>query len=844
MIVLGGPGRLIQTIYHEECDALIAVTIDEASGKIATASSNEIYVYRPYGREDSLLKVTTLPSKRFRADSVSKWSLQCNIQRSRQDPEDVTLSWGTDEELLVGSSSLRLFQTAAEETEIWHRALSKPVKIAKFSYDANLIASTGRYDRLIKLWRRQSFGADDTRFDFTYLPHPTAVTAIHWRRPHTRVQASDHVLYSICGDQKLRIWAAMDPHGVQGLQLWAEIDMQASVQPRQLNPEVQSRDRFAFVIDSQDFSHTTAAAVKRAANLRAANVGSLEQDALEHLAEVAKSSPEICVVLDRHGHMSAWGLENVGCKARKPTDIFNIAHVENFDLGFLDTAVSLEGNIQLLPFCWEQPDAPFILLAHHFDGRIEWLECRLEELFAPSPQQKRTRRKILWTGHDGPVKKIVRSASGKSIVSRTNDNEALIWTQGFGGSNLGLTRRSSMNCSEHIHRNWLLKEGDFVVNLHHASISLWDTRFSPAVHISSVPFEIEGHPICLVQLPEPRLDSRTIHIATISTEQKGIVWAISVHEDSLKETENPSPSVSSVKQFCTFELETNDKIAFMLPVDPAGSAVWISSSLDTFAKDIAISYSHDGRLRTWTAGLDLDESTVSWLVTSTVETGIDQPSLASASSIRKAALVDELKTGLTIWDMRSGQLEHSVQYGDLDMIRDLDWSSTPDDQALLAVGFPHKVVILAQMRYDYLSVGPAWAPIREIYIKESTPHPIGDSTWLGSGNLLIGAGNQLFVYDKSVDSSDDMISDLTVPVHKHGQMNLFDLVTFLNGPLPVFHPQFLSQCILAGKLAQVKRIIHGLYQSLKFFTDGDALDSFVSMSPEAFIAEAQVNAVA
>ncbi|KAL8784259.1 MAG: hypothetical protein Q9213_004081 [Squamulea squamosa] len=839
LMILSGPSNLLQTIYHEDCDALIAVTIDELSGKIATASSHEIHVYRPYGKEDGLLKVFSYLMLRIQELIPPEWSLQCAIPRPDQEPEDITLSWGTDEELLVGSDSLRLFQTAAEEAEIWCRGLSRPTRIAKFSYDANFIASTGRYDRLIKLWRRQSYGSDDTRFDFTYLPHPTAVTSIHWRRPHTRIQASDHVLYSICGDHKLRIWAAMDQHGVQGLQLWAEIDMQASVQPRQLNTSLQSKDRFAFIIDNQDFSRTTVAAVKRAAQLEADNVESKQQHGLEHLAEIAKSSPEICVVLDRHGHMSAWGLENVGCKARKPTDVFNIAHVENLDLGFLDYVSSMDDNAQLYPFCWEQPEAPFVLLAHHFDGRVEWLECRLEELFAPSPLQKRILRKTLWTGHDGPVKKIVRSASGNAVISRTNDNEALIWTQGNGGNHLGLTLHSSLSCPEHIHRSWLLKEGNFVINLHDASISLWDARCSPAAQITSVPFDIEGHPICLVQLPEPRLDPKVVHIATITAKKQGLVWEVLLPKNAINRPDAQGSSVSHMKQLCTFQLDIKENIAFMLPVDPAGSAVWTSSSLDTFAKDIAISYSHDGRLRTWTAALATDGSPVEWLVTSIVETGIKNPSLASANSIRKGALVDSSKTGLTIWDMRSGQLEYSIQYGHLDLIQDLDWSSTPDDQALLAVGFPYKVVVLAQMRYDYLNVGPAWVPLREIYIKDSTPHPIGDSTWLGSGNLLVGAGNQLFIYDKLVDSSDDMVSDLTVPVHKQGQMNLFDLVTFLNGPLPLFHPQYLSQCILAGKLSQVQRIIRGLYSALKFFTDGDELDSFVSISSDVLITDAQ-----
>ncbi|KAL9638370.1 MAG: hypothetical protein Q9204_001528 [Flavoplaca sp. TL-2023a] len=825
LMIFSGPHDLVQTIYHEDDEGLVAVAIDENSGKIATANSCEVLIYRPYGKEDGLLK----------------WSLQCTIPRSPQEPSDVTLSWGMDRELLIGSTSLRLFQTAIEELEIWRRALSKPTQIAEFSCDADLIASTGRYDRLVKLWRRQSYGADDTRFDFSYLPHPTAVTAIHWRRPHTRVQASEHVLYSVCADYKIRIWAAMDQHRAQGLQLWAEIDMQDSVQPRQLNSKIHSHDRFAFIIDSQDFSRTTAAILKEAARLQAANVESKEQHALEHLAEIAKSSPEICVVLDRHGHMSAWGLENIGCKARKPTDIFNVAHVENFDVGFLNSAGYKDHNTQLASFCRSQPDAPFVLLAHHLDGRIEWLGCRLDELFAPFPQQKRIRQKILWTGHDGPIKRIVRSASGKAVMSRTNDNEALIWTQGFGGSDLGLTHRGSLRCPEHIHRSWLLQEGNFAVNLHHASISLWDARVSPATQVGHVPIDIEGHPICLVQLPKLHLDIKTIHIATITSKKSGILWEIQLPEGSDYQPEVRRPSSSSLKYVCAFELDIDDTIAFMLPIDPAGSAMWTSSSLDTFSKDIAISYSQDGRLRAWTAAIDSDETAVKWLVTSTVETGIKDPSLASASSIRKTALVDESMTGLTIWDMRSGQLEHSVQYTELELIRDLDWSSTPDDQAILAVGFPHQVVMLAQMRYDYLNAGAAWAPIRSINIKDSTPHPIGDSTWLGSGNLLIGAGNQLFIYDKSVDPLPNTTSGHALPEHKHGNSDLFDLITILNGPLPLFHPQFISQCILAGKVDQAQKILQGLCKALKFFTDGDTLDNFVSLSPDIFTVEAQTS---
>lgn len=814
LVILSGPHSLIQTIYDDQLLALEAVVIDEATGKIAVCSSEEVHIYKPYGKKEGALK----------------WSFQSSLQFPSHSNGTLTLSWGSEEELLIGSSSLRLYQTAEDDALVWNRSLPKPVKIASFSYDANLIASTGHHDRLIKIWRRQSFGSDDTRFDFTYLPHPTAVTYIHWRRPHYRQQTLDHVLFSISADSKVRIWAATDPHGLQALQLWAEIDMQEAIQPRQIETSHQSSKRYAFIIDSKDFTFATERAVQAAAS-----GGQQEHHALEHLLEVAKTSPEVCVVVDRRGNMSAWGLENVGCKARQTTDKFNIAHIENVKLSFLRDVNPEQDNVHFLNFCSQQTDSLFSLLVHHFDGRIMWYESKLEELFDPSPRQQRLQTKALWTGHDGSVKKIVRSGSGKALISRTNENEGLIWKQRNDNTGMALTRTSSLSCPEHIHRSCLLQEGDFVINLHHHSISLWDARSPVAPLVASCAFHAEGKPLCLIPLPNPDPKSLSYYVATITSMMEAIAWKVDLPPKSQRHLNQDSIPV--MESFCTSDLGMQDNLSFVLPVDPAGSISAASEFLDTCAKDVAISYTDSGVLRAWTATLDLDKDSVNWLVTSTTETGISNPSLASGSSIRKIAVVDSAKTGLTIWDPWSGQLEFDAKYESSDSIQDLDWSSTPDEQSILAVGFPYKVVILAQMRYDYLNAGPAWVPIRELHIKELTSHPIGDSTWLGSGNLVIGAGNQLFVYDKAVETSDDKIMDLSIPAHQHLSLSIFDLVTYLNGPLPVFHPQFLAQCILAGKLIQVQQIIIGLYKALKFFVAGDDLDSFVNMRPSDFYTE-------
>ncbi|KAL8964075.1 MAG: hypothetical protein Q9183_004721, partial [Haloplaca sp. 2 TL-2023] len=394
--------------------------------------------------------------------------------------------------------------------------------------------------------------------------------------------------------------------------------MQSSIQPRQLKSKPDSEHRFAFFISSEDFAYATEAAVRRAPNPE-----SQQHHALEHLVEVARSNPDLCVVLDRHGHMSAWGLENVGGKAKRATDVFNIAHVENFMLGFSESGRFTNSDTQFFPFYYDQSGTPFTLLAHHLDGRIEWIQCKLEELFDPAPQQQRIYRRSLWTGHDSSIKKIVRSISGKAVLSRTNENEAILWRQGYGGIDLGLSRCSLLESSDHIHRSWVLNEGNFVANLHHQGISLWDTRSSSARRIASLPFSVEGQLICLVQLPKSNLESTVVHLAGITSKKEGLIWTISLPESLHGAKQPQEPTLPSIGRFCDIALDVQEDLAFMLPVDPAGSNSWASGSVDTFARDIAISYSGNGRLRTWTAAVNTAESTVEWLVTSTVETGIN-----------------------------------------------------------------------------------------------------------------------------------------------------------------------------------------------------------------------------
>ena len=102
--------------------------------------------------------------------------------------------------------------------------------------------------------------------------------------------------------------------------------MNEVVQPRRL--DLHTNRRYGFVVDSRDFAEATEKAVQSSPD------DVTKDHAMEHLIEVANRSPEVCVVLDGQGHMSAWGLENAGSRSKTSSSVFNIAHVEGLNIQF------------------------------------------------------------------------------------------------------------------------------------------------------------------------------------------------------------------------------------------------------------------------------------------------------------------------------------------------------------------------------------------------------------------------------------------------------------------------------------------------------------------------------
>ena len=56
-MILDRPDHILQTIYHDDGVPLDSVDVDEVTGKIAACSTSTLYIYRPFGQEEGILKV-------------------------------------------------------------------------------------------------------------------------------------------------------------------------------------------------------------------------------------------------------------------------------------------------------------------------------------------------------------------------------------------------------------------------------------------------------------------------------------------------------------------------------------------------------------------------------------------------------------------------------------------------------------------------------------------------------------------------------------------------------------------------------------------------------------------
>ena len=760
-VISSGPHTVLQTLYIDAATPLQAITIEESTARIAICDGHSVYIYDPVGRDEGLLR----------------W------QEAHEDiNEDVvitSLSWASPEELLLGGSRLRLWYIpdTGSPKFIWDQALPCSTAMAYSSPDGELVASCGPHDRMIKIWRRLSYEVDSTRFDVSYLAHPTSVTNLHWRKPWHDEQNLDNLLYTFCADSRLRVWVHLDHHSTSIMQQIAEIDMCNIIQPRRLSVGSMSRRRYAFVVDSRDFSTATEKAVQTCP-ANAAN------HALEHLIAIANRSPEICIVLDGLGHMSAWGLEHAGTKNKHNTEVFNIVHIGDLNIHFTERPHSLSDYYQFCIFAGGLTEASLSVLVHSYDGSISWYDTQIIHLFDTAPRHERVRLLTSWAGHDDPVKGIVRSRDGKSLCSWTEDGDVIIWKVKISDQavSLLLQRSSSMNMNiidAELSGDNLLLLGEDCLQIPPSGTTLRLQKSSQPRRISL----LRG-PDAVGVFYDDSIDVYNAEIGRFVT--------------SLQ----PPPDATDM--ILVPAVDRYGGVRDLVAVGPTGLMT-------------AVTVSNDNEL----------------LIAAVYSTAVQKPVHVSVFG-GKVALVNK-EGSLTVWDSVYGVCETEVQLGShSEAVGSLDWYMTEHGSILLAIACTFEVIILAQQRYND---DGAWSTLSELRVREYTSHAIGCISFLADGGLVVGAGNQLFVPETGIDAEQDS-AKLVREIYSHAAqdrkklpaLTTSDVADALNSTLPVYHPRVLHLLLGTYQIDTAKEILHSLHKHLKFFSEGDELSSMLDFT--------------
>lgn len=586
-----------------------------------------------------------------------------------------------------------------------------------------------------------------------------------------------------------------------------------------------STRRFAFIIDSRDFSTATEKAVQGSSTRTT-------DHALEHLIEIANRSPEICIVLDGLGHMSVWGIENAGYKNRIPPTVFHISHVDGMDIHVPQLSDPLEDYIQFCIFAGGATRSSLSILLHSFAGDIDWYDTQITHLFDTAIRRDRTHLISSLAGHGAPIQHLVRNVIGTIILSTTDEGQASIWQHGGKLSTAPLLRRNSFTVGADIKDAVVLSRGRYAAILSSLGLELWDIREAKAKRLDVTEFERNHIPERITQsriASERALTSRVIvgYYADHSVE----AWEL-----LLPATENGYPSKSNgyrelIRSLGHVRLHVQNRFSSLLAIcDNMSTNERPADPREINALSFTAALAKDGVLEMVKAMEEPDSTKPHLASGAVIETNIQRPKMISASGYGKVVVINEDSNSLSIWDAKTGAWEYEHDLDGTDTIKTFAWAVSPQGSALVAVCFDYHIVVLGQVRYSYPDLGQAWVDLRHIRIRDFTTHSAGDLCWLRNGDFVVGTGIQFFVFKgyASTHHNEEAkpIRDIQAKLQSDAT---FAVMSMLNSLLPIFHPTFLSLLTCSVGVSATKDVIRQLYRQLKFFSEGDELPSFLDM---------------
>lgn len=847
----------IQTITLEK--DVVAVTINDTNGLICISIDTQIVVFSLVDEYSNQLK----------------WMERLRLENDQSKIN--CLQWATEEdELVVGSeNSLSLYHLYAEYGEIkWNKRWSKqqpsPVETISVTNDGGKIVSycNSNFDSFAKVWLRISYGDESTLFDLVYADHERSsyIVNFQWRKKvsidadgdsadvlasmlhiknmrtvMTRLSSDDNdILYCITNDNKLHVWATCEFNGHIYLKRWHTLDLLALVPAEYMT---------AVIIESSLVAGLLTELLQK----------DDKADTEEFLKKYEMGKFDFLLVIGK-SHSALYCLSNV---LSNPPSAISVDQICMFPTSYkclpryrakilssdentpLPVYLRLQNPIHNSSHVVMPTGGDVSFLMHDLvKNSIRCVKVKLNMAFSSKPS---VRLLLLekFQGHSRPIRKLITSSASHennimlSILDCPEYN--YIWEPlklDSNKSSMSITKRFRLNVT----RDDKDEQGvaDAVIindispaknNLRHHLIacieyggyfSVWDCDG----------VTMDDNDVKLIQrfpIANDKSENRTEnpHTLFLQKENDDIYVVVAVYGPAdhyawqLKVDAGNTTCLRVKSQSFPGEFSENIKI----------------STVDTFLeKDISV-IDEDGRITLLSGAYERSNETMYWTRISTFRTSLKSASfIRGASLINKVAVVDQSGSCLSIWDTKFSNLEFEESFPEsYGPVRDIDWtfigSKESSANALLSVGFLTFVLLFTQLRYDYTNRVPTFAVLKKIDISHFSTLKVADLIWLDDLNLVIGSGNQFFVDDRFVELGGDKQGVFTTGALDNTIRQLLpasdstdvtyqvsDLVKILNGPIPVYHPQFLIQAFLLNEVDAVEAV---LVRLLSFLRSGD-----------------------
>lgn len=779
LIIMSNELTKLQTLYlDEDC---VSLDINATNGFIAVGFGNKTKIYKP------MYQVMKNP----------KWVDCCEVFHDESKVNCV--KWGNANELVIGSKYLSLWNIKDEFGDyrpvlLWTKLQPKPVYCCDISQDSQLIASYGKYEKTVKLWKRVSISGEENVFNVTLLKHDAPITALKWKRNSIDddINRASQVLFTLCEDRQLRVWFCYKLDSCHTVDLWGSLTLS-------------HRQRYCLIIDNWLLSYCSKNSKLRSIDrntivnsdvvLLADSEGNVEIHALDHLSNDPPRIMKKRLLHNKRLHKDSF--------VAKP-DILYFSEVQPF---------TSKDNI-------------LSIVIHDLKGVIRHSTISLAELLDNDKEVIGT-LEHKFTGHNKSIQKLIRSSDGEALLTTTRFSENCVWTPQYLGHGITLRMKNIISTESPIETAVVHEKGKLVIALlQNNKLQAWrcpnydskmsDTKLSTLEAELTLQKDKTVKPILMLNTPEEKHNHDRHFIAIFYDD--GSINAFEVSERrGISEIRSQNLALDGRE---IHQLSTIDPVHRTFNANRPLLAVCTTG----------------GTVITFRAKIDYEKLELSWIQAHEINTGGQKLRLVRGSSTGKMCIVDQSEKIMSLWDMRRGVLEYEEHFEE--PILDIDWTNTVHHQSVVSIGFESHVILYTQLRYDYTNKTPSYLPIEDINVISHTAHKIGDSIWMKDGIFVVASGNQFYVKDKTLDTNDPF-THASIGSRMIFSNDLFHLSSVLNGPLPVYHPQFLIQALYANKLELVKELLLRLFLELRKLELNAKniidLDSTLNIEPYKFL---------